>query len=132
MIESIKKIIYNIMNRIFPIAQRFGINITYNHYYSTIPDINKLDEKIWKKRTKLVGININEDKQLYIRSIYNDEYKEEYYRFPWNKTEINKPYDYYLNNPSFGSISGPILYSMIRYYKPSKIIEIGSGYSTYC
>ncbi len=49
-----------------------------------------------------------------------------------NKKNTNNPYDYYLNNPTFGIVSGPILYCMIRHFKPQKIIEIGSGYSSYC
>jgi len=34
-------------------------------------------------------------------------------------------------NGVFGSVDGEILYCMIRYFKPGKIFEIGSGYSTY-
>jgi hypothetical protein len=45
-----------------------------------------------------------------------------------NETSI--PYQYYVSNPAFGSIDGEILYCVIRYFKPRKIIEVGSGYST--
>lgn len=41
------------------------------------------------------------------------------------------PYQYYVNNGSFESVDGEILYCMIRHFKPRKIFEIGSGNSTY-
>ena len=56
----------------------------------------------------------------------------EFDEFPRDKTDIAKDYDYYLNNISFGSVSAEVLYSMIRHFKPRKIIEIGSGFSTLC
>jgi len=34
--------------------------------------------------------------------------------------------------PGFGPIEAQALHSVVRHYKPNKIIEIGSGVSTYC
>ena len=34
--------------------------------------------------------------------------------------------------PGFGYIEAQALHSVVRYYKPRKIIEVGSGVSTYC
>lgn len=55
-------------------------------------------------------------------------YKEEY-NFSKEKTAIL--YQYYLKNPYFGPVSAEVLHCMIRHFSPRKIIEIGSGYSTY-
>ena len=41
------------------------------------------------------------------------------------------PHQYYVSNEEFGPVDGEILYCTIRYFKPRRIIEIGSGYSTY-
>ena len=35
-------------------------------------------------------------------------------------------------NGTFDSVDGEILYCMIRHFKPQRIVEIGSGFSTYC
>jgi len=36
---------------------------------------------------------------------------------------------YYFENDYYSYTDGIILYSMIRYFKPKRIIEIGSGFS---
>ncbi len=38
---------------------------------------------------------------------------------------------YYLDNIWFGPIDGSVLYCVIRHFRPKKIIEIGSGFSTH-
>ena len=53
----------------------------------------------------------------------------EYKKFPRVKTASS--YQYYVNNGMYESIDGEILYSMVRHFKPKKIIEIGCGYSTF-
>jgi hypothetical protein len=95
---------------------------------SPMPDLEKLDEAFWLKRSELVGVNINEKKGLELLEIFEGRFKNEYEAFLMNETSI--PYQYHLCNPAFGSIDAEILYCMIRYFKPRKIIEIGSGYST--
>jgi len=48
--------------------------------------------------------------------------------FPREKTDDSL--QYYLNNGSFGFVSGQMHYCIIRHFKPKRIIEVGSGYST--
>ena len=97
-------------------------------YESPIPDLKKIDEAFWLKRSELKGVNLNEKKALELLGIFENKFKKEYEAFPMNETSI--PYQYYIKNPMFGSIDAEILYCMIRNFKPRKIIEIGSGYST--
>jgi len=132
MSEAIKRWIFYFIEKTFPLWQRLGINITRNYYYSPIPDLRELKDDIWTKHTELIGININEEKQLELLNLFNTQFKDEYDTFPRDKSDISNPYEYFVNNPAFGPVSGEILYCMIRQFKPKKIIEIGSGYSTYC
>ena len=67
-------------------------------------------------------------KQLRLLRQVFPKYKQEY-AFPIAKTSI--PYQYYLDNGSFGVVDAEVLHSMIRHFKPKRIIEIGSGYSTF-
>ena len=72
---------------------------------------------------------MNEEKQLELLSFFVSKFKTEYDRFP--KYRTFKPYEYYVNNPNFGSVDGEILFCIIRHFKPRRIFEIGSGYSTF-
>ena len=108
--------------------QRLGIHVIQSHFYEPIPDTRMLDDSIWENHSKLIGIDINERSQLDLLSCFKTAFKNEYAQFPMEKTDMSK--EYYVQNGMFGAVDGEILYCMIRYFKPRRIIEIGSGYST--
>ena len=113
--------------RLFSLWERMGFHITPNHFYQPIPDTRTLKDELWLRQSELVGVNMDEQKQIQLLNQFL-RFKDEYDTFPKNKTP--KPYQYYLNNPNFGGVDAKILYCMIRHFQPKKIIEIGSGYST--
>ena len=116
---------------LFSLGQKLGRHITLNNYNSPIPDTNELTDNLWGKK-ELKGINMNEQKQLALLSIFA-QFKNEYNEF-YEDPLVDKDsllYKYLTNNTAFGGVDGDVLYCMIRYFKPNKIIEIGSGFSTY-
>ena len=115
--------------RFFHLWESRGYHVTPVHFYEPIPDTRALKDDLWLKHSELVGIDINENKQLELLSLFVTKFKKEYDVLPKNKTSI--PYEYYVKNSWLESVDGEILYCMIRYFKPKKIFEIGSGYSTY-
>ncbi len=112
----------------FPVWQSLGVHIVPNHFYEPVPDTRKLREDLWRRKRDVPGIDFKEDEQKKLLGIYADNYKSEYDAFPLQPTGI--PYEFYLNNGTFETVDCEILYSMVRYYKPTRIIEIGSGFST--
>ena len=132
MIKEIpNKILRKFIKKTFPFWQMLGFHITPVHFYEPIPETRKLKDNLWQKHSQLIGININEKKQLELLSLFISKFKKEYETFPKNRTQVQAPYQYYINNGVFESVDGEILYCMIRYFKPRRIIEIGSGNSTY-
>lgn len=125
-LRRIGKIIYK---KSFPLWEKLGFYIIPNHFYYPIPDTRTLKDDLWEKHSELIGIDMNEEGQINLLSLFSSKFKEEYESFPRNKTSI--PYQYYIDNGSFESVDGEIYYCMIRYFKPKKIFEIGAGYSTY-
>ena len=73
----------------------------------------------------LFGIDLDVKNQLHLlaKFVYNKELEA----IPLEKRQELEPY---YRNKNFRSGDAEILYSMIRHYKPKKIIEVGSGYST--
>lgn len=105
------------------------------HYYSpiiSIKDIKHRQEKIWppcsnhKENESLGGIDFNTDQQL---SLVNDFSKNYYAEIPFKK-DNHLEARYYFNNDYFSYTDGIILYSMLRHFKPSNVIEVGSGFSS--
>jgi hypothetical protein len=113
----------------FLLWQALGLHITPNRYDEPIPDTRELSETLWSQRSELVGIDMNAAAQLGLLARFVAQYKDEYDRFPLAKTSC--PYEYHVNNTQFESVDGEILYSMVRDLRPRKIVEIGSGFSTF-
>ena len=116
-------------NRYFRLWEKKGYHITPNHYYEPIPNTRTLKDELWLQQSELIGIDMNEQSQIQLLNQFSSRFKDEYDSFP--KTRQKKPHQYYINNSFFESVDGEILYCMIRHFRPKKIIEIGSGYSTY-
>ena len=118
-----------LVKKLFLPGQKLGYNITYNSYYSPIPDLRELNDDLWLKRSELVAIDINEEDQIELLSRFASRYRSEYDAFPRSRTL--KPYEYYVDNGDFLSVDGEILYCMVRDFKPRVVMEVGSGNSTY-
>lgn len=133
---TIKRILRALLRPIYPIIfvrlfslwESLGFHITPNHFYQPIPDIRTLKDELWLRQSELVGVDMNEQKQIQLLNQFLG-FRVEYDAF--SKNNASKSYQYYINNPYFGAVDAEILYCMIRHFKPKKIIEIGSGYSTY-
>lgn len=125
----IKSKIFGLFKKFFIFCELMGFHITPVHFYFPIPNTKELKDDLWLKYSELVGININENIMIELLSIFMKNFKNEYEKFPRNKTSI--PHQYYINNGSFEAVDGEIYYCMIRYFKPKRIIEVGAGFSTF-
>jgi hypothetical protein len=98
------------------------------HFYSPIPDINDLKiRNIFEKKSRLEGIDFRISDQLDLLKIIGNEFGIE---CDWPYQPTDKEEDFYLNNNCFSFGCAASLHSMIRHYKPKRIIEIGSGFSS--
>lgn len=128
--SSIRRLLVVLYNNIFLFLQRLGIHVTRCHFYSPIPDTNELDarKELWEQETELVGIDLGIEKQLDLLENVFPRFRNEC-DFPLHSTSM--PYEYYINNGTFGLISAAVLHCMIRHFTPQRMIEVGSGHSTY-
>jgi hypothetical protein len=112
----------------FRVWEQYGFHITPNHFYQPVPDVSQLKETLWSQPSDLAGIDMNDDGQLALLEQICAQYKPEYDQFPDQPT--SRAYDYYFDQPMFRSVDAEILYCIIRHFKPARIVEIGSGFST--
>lgn len=99
---------------------RLGMLPVVDHYYEPLIDHRKLPTSLPKNHLCLDGT-----KQ--ISFIEGFHYQEELMSIPMKSTGLNR---YYYHNGSFGSGDAELYYSIVRYYKPARILEVGSGFST--
>lgn len=95
------------------------------HYFQPIIKREMLPDNYDQIESPLIGIDLHIDDQLLLLSKF--QWNKELQDIPLNRSGGLQPY---YRNQNFRSGDAEILYNMIRYYKPKKIIEIGSGFST--
>jgi predicted O-methyltransferase YrrM len=99
------------------------------HFYSPIPDIyyiKKNRENLFARdKTSCPGIELAVQEQIDLIK----ELASYYNQMPFSEEEQDG-YRYYFNNPYIGHGSSIILYSLMRHFRPQKIVEVGSGFSS--
>jgi len=106
------------------ILDRWGISYIEHHYYTPVVLPSDIRSDLTKERN-LPGIDLNVIEQLAILRQFN--YGDEIQKISnLPKSELT----YSFKQPSFGAGDAEYLYSMIRHFKPAKIVEVGGGEST--
>jgi len=99
------------------------------HFYSPIPDLAEVERKsgllFATDPRDLPGIDIREAQQLELLEQCVDFYREQ--PFTAGRTEANR---YFFENPAYSYSDAIFYYLMLRRYRPRRLIEVGSGYST--
>ncbi len=134
----IKKKIISVLNRLpyirglYQEKRLFEKNSKFppGHFLSPIVSIDEIKERendIWagESVSKIEGIELNACKQLKLLESFEQFYSE--IPFSGKKTASNK---YYFDNELYSYTDAIILYSMLRSFKPKRIIEVGSGFSS--
>jgi len=102
----------------------------HGHFYSPVVSKNDIDafkDTIFGSHsdTPLPGIDMQTAHQHQLLDAFSAYYPE----LPFLEKK-NKNTRYHLNNPSYEYTDGIMLYSFLRHFKPRKVIEIGSGFSS--
>lgn len=96
------------------------------HYYSVIPSLAEVKAKeneLFSKKDDLEGISLNHDQQVSLLEEFKLMSEEKEF-------SSNTVIRYNFDNPSFSFDDAPVLHYMLRYIRPKKVIEIGSGHSS--
>jgi predicted O-methyltransferase YrrM len=107
------------------ILKLIGVFPIRDHYYEPLYNFDRLKRDLYKNRN-LSGIKFDLNNQL--KNIRKLNFADELINL--NLKEKSPNYGFNFNNKFFESGDAEIYYQVIRYFKPSRIIEIGSGYST--
>ena len=133
MLLRLKKDIKAISKRIFfnlhKLGTRFGIHLLPVCYYSPVPDILELErtKSLWAKKSDLPGISVDLDEQVNNLRTICLPYQKEYAGSPDYQKGVAEYF-----GPGYGPIEAQALHAVVRHYQPKRIIEVGSGVSTYC
>ncbi|MGH9514571.1 MAG: class I SAM-dependent methyltransferase [Terriglobales bacterium] len=111
--------------RSFRSLQRLGIDLTPNHFYWPVPDVEELSRREWPIYATPPGCDFRLRDQIELARHFSKRYVSE---LDWDGHPA--PASYHYNNGYFESCDAEVAYCMVRKWKPRRIIEIGSGFST--
>ena len=107
------------------ILDTVGIFPLIDHYYEPLFNSRHLKQSLQKDRY-LPGINLNTNSQL--KNLSNLDKRNELVELNLDQKSFH--YNFDIKNSFFGEADAEIYFQLIRYLKPKKILEIGSGHST--
>lgn len=115
------------MNRSVEAALHFA---PPGHYYSPHPDLEEVEAaagRLFAPRVAdtLPGIELNAVGQLALSARFTRFYDD----LPWGD-EARAGLRYFMGNDFFCQGDGLVLYSVLRAFRPRRIVEIGSGFSS--
>jgi hypothetical protein len=102
------------------VAERAGLQLVLKSYYSPIPDLSALPERVWHEPDPLRGIEFDLDVQI-----------ERLERLSGSMVEFapaqarGDTYEEF--NASYPMPDARLLYAMVRDVRPASIVELGSG-----
>jgi predicted O-methyltransferase YrrM len=116
---------FPILVKTFRALQQVGLNVTPNHFYWPIPELAQLEKREWRIYSLPPQCKFDLTAQIalirHLAAAYGDEC-----RFASDPRD----HDYHYNNGFFEAVDAELAYGMVRHYKPNRIVEVGTGYST--
>jgi predicted O-methyltransferase YrrM len=112
-------------NELYDLFYRYGYHLLRKHYYLPIPEEG---DEHYIQPTQMIGIEIDVEKAFHLIEHDLKGYNEEFKQLPIHAPDASSAY--YVVNGNYMAIDGNLYYSLIRHFKPHRIIEIGSGNST--
>jgi predicted O-methyltransferase YrrM len=106
------------------------------HYYSpviNVADIEHRSEQIWPARPQLVGIDFNHPgheqllREVFQRYVGAFDYAE---KMPSEARDENAVEHFFQTNSQFAWLDSIALFVLMQHWRPRKIIEVGSGFSS--
>jgi hypothetical protein len=133
-----KKNLQKILSRLPFIGKALDTGIAYRenssffpgHYCSPIVSVEEIrsrEQEIWEgvSQKELPGIKLDINEQVSLLK----EFETYYHEMPFEERP-KAGLRYYFKNDYYGFCDGIVLYSIMRHFKPKRIIEAGSGFSS--
>jgi predicted O-methyltransferase YrrM len=99
------------------------------HFYSPIVSpsaVKSRESEIWNDKVDTIeGVDLNTESQLSLFKELSAYYNE----MPFREKQ-QAPQRFYFDNAWYSYTDAILLYSMIRHFRPKRIVEIGSGFSS--
>jgi Methyltransferase domain len=108
-------------------AEGLGYDLVRRDYYSPIPDLRSLPQSVWSEPSALGGVSVDLERQMTFLERDLAPFVAEF-QPPLDRS--GDPTQFFLRNGTYESVDAETLYAMVRFLRPKRTIELGSGRST--
>lgn len=108
-------------------ARRLGYDVLESSYYSPVVDPALLTPDLWSQPRPTPGLEIDAFAHL---DFLEHDLLPHLHEFQPPVFQEQARSGFYLANRYYGPVDAQILYAMIRHFKPRRLVELGSGFST--
>lgn len=107
---------------------RVGLLVVPDHYYASVPNPHRLEDRLdeWAYASDLPGIDVDLDAQLERLAAVCDPHREEFRGNPAYERATDRGY-----GDGYDYVDAQLLYAFVRERQPRRVVEVGSGVSTY-
>lgn len=96
-----------------------GFDLLRRNFYSPLPHLEELDDNAFDRPNPCRGIDWDDEAhETFLRGL------EPFYR------EFTAPEGFSWDNVMYGAVESEVLHAVIRRYKPNRIVELGSGFTS--
>ncbi len=107
---------------------RVGFQLVYASYDSPIPDVAAIEPGFFDEARPMPGLEFDVDRQIAFLERELAEHCREFE--PPLSASGAGPGRFHLRNGTYESVDAELLYAFIRRFRPERVVELGSGYST--
>jgi predicted O-methyltransferase YrrM len=111
------------------LGTRLGVHVLPVHYYSAVPDLIELERsrEVWARKSGLPGVAVDLDAQVRNLEALCLPYQAEVAGNPAYRHAVEQEF-----GPGYGYVEAQALHGVVRSLRPRRVIEVGSGVSTWC
>jgi hypothetical protein len=111
----------------YDVVPRGQFDIVRRDYYSPVPDLSRLSEDIWERRSELGGVDLAAPASI---EFVEAELAPFIAELDLPLEHSGRSGEFFLKNQNFEAVDAELLYGIIRARRPARVIELGSGFST--
>lgn len=110
--------------RLRRLADRLGLQVLRKRYTSPVPILEELRPEVWETPSELRGVRFDAEAQFAFLEALGS-----------GLDEFAPPLDdpgegYFARNDFFQAVDAQVLFAVLRRFRPRRVIELGSGFST--
>ena len=127
--RSLRGVVKQGFSQVHEAGSRVGLVVLPKHYYVPFPDLRELrrTRPRWSKRSEMRGVSLDLEEQVRTLERLVQPFEGEYRGNASFRTGTQGAF-----GPGFGYIEAQALHGFLRSTKPARIVEVGSGVSTFC